>query len=296
VLAWLWARVQPFAIRDALVVDADSGLKNLLLKILKPGIWAIQHVPTNQAALRATKRKAFELIITSEKTSGMEDVDLLCKIRVERSHIRLIILADLTTPADVVASMRAHAFSFFSKPYSLEQLGSMVQLAVESPCWDDGIELLSSTPEWIKLEVRCEARTADRLLQFIKEISALPDGEGEEVGMAFREILLNAMEHGGGFNPENYVDVEYVRARRMVSCRILDPGPGFTLDEIPHAAVADPAADPLRHAEIRDKLGLRPGGFGILLAQKLVDQVIYGQDGNEVLLIKYLNGQQSKTA
>jgi DNA-binding NarL/FixJ family response regulator len=288
--------VQPFAIRDALVVDADSGLKKLLLKILKPGIWAIQHVPTNQAALRATKRKAFELIITSEKTSGMEDVDLLRKIRVGQPHIRFIILADANTPADVLASMKAHAFSFFSKPYSLEQLGSMIQLAVESPCWDDGIELLSSTPEWIKLEVRCQVRTADRLLQFMREISDLPDDESEEVGMAFREILLNAMEHGGGFSRENYVDVEYVRAHRMVSCRISDPGPGFTLDETPHAAVADPADNPVRHAEIRDKMGLRPGGFGILLAQKLVDQVICGQDGNEVLLIKYLDKPQSKTA
>jgi anti-sigma regulatory factor (Ser/Thr protein kinase) len=48
--------------------------------------------------------------------------------------------------------------------------------------------------------------------------------------------------------------------------------------------------------EVRDKLGLRPGGFGILLAQQMVDQVIYGQDGNEVLLIKYLETPQQKTA
>ncbi len=288
--------MQPFAIRDALVVDADSDLKGLLVKILKPGIWAIQYVLTNQAALQAAKGKAFELIITSEKTSGSEGVDLLRKIRVGRPHTRLIILANENTPADVLAAMQAHAFSFFSKPYSLEQLGNMIQMATESPCWDHGIELLSSTTEWIKLEVRCQARTADRLLQFMKEVSDLPDGEREEVGMAFREILLNAMEHGGGFDPETYVDVEYVRARRMVSCRISDPGPGFTLDEISHAAVANPHDDPVRHAEVRDKLGLRPGGFGILLAQHLVDQVIYGQDGNEVLLIKYLDEPQPKTA
>ena len=30
------------------------------------------------------------------------------------------------------------------------------------------------------------------------------------------------------------------------------------------------------------------GGFGVLMAQQLVDELIYGQDGNEVLLIKYL--------
>jgi anti-sigma regulatory factor (Ser/Thr protein kinase)/ActR/RegA family two-component response regulator len=288
--------MKPFAIRDALVVDADPELKDLLVKVLKPGIWAIQHVLTNQDALRAAKLKAFEVIITSERTSGREDVELLRKIRVVHQHTRLIILANESTPADVLASMREHAFSFFSKPYSLEQLAEMIRLATEAPSWDDGIELRSATPEWIRLEVRCQVRTADRLLQFMKEISELPDMEREQVGMAFREILLNAMEHGGGLDPEKYVEVEYIRAQRMVSCRISDPGPGFTLDEIAHAAVANPDDDPLRHAAVRDELGLRPGGLGILLARQLVDQVIYGQDGNEVLLIKYLDQPQSKTA
>jgi anti-sigma regulatory factor (Ser/Thr protein kinase) len=128
----------------------------------------------------------------------------------------------------------------------------------------------------------------------MREITDLPQGEREKVGMAFHEILLNAMEHGGGLDPNSYVQVEYVRAKRMVSCRISDPGPGFTLDEISHAAVANPDNDPLRHAKVRDELGLRPGGFGILLAQRLLDQVIYNQEGNEVLLIKYLDKAQNQ--
>jgi len=286
----------PFAIRDALVVDADQDLKHLLAGILQPGMWAICYVATNKDALQAARGKAFELIITSEKTSSREDVELLRKIRLQRPHTRLIILANETTPSDVIAAMREHAFSLFSRPFSLEQLGNMIQLATEVPCWDDGIELRSATPEWIRLEVRCQVRTADRLLQFMKELAELPESEREEVGLAFREILLNAMEHGGGLDPDKYVEVEYVRARRMISCRIADPGAGFTLDEISHAAVANPPDDPIRHAKIRDELGLRPGGLGILLAQHLVDQVIYSQDGNEVLLIKYLNQSQAKPA
>jgi anti-sigma regulatory factor (Ser/Thr protein kinase) len=288
--------MKPFAIRNALVVDPGPELNDLLVEILKPGLWAVQHVPTNQAVLQVARGKAFELIITGENTSGREDVELLRKIRLVRPHMRLIILTNESTPEDVLASMREHAFSFFSKPYSFEQLGNMIQMAIDAPFWDDGIEVHSSTTEWIKLQVRCQVRTADRLLQFMKEISDLPGKERHEVGMAFHEILLNAMEHGGGLDPKKYVEVEYVRARRMVSCRISDPGAGFTLDEIPHAAVANPENNPVRHAEIRDELGLRPGGFGILLAQKLVDQVIYGQDGNEVLLIKYLDKAQPKTA
>jgi len=284
-----------FVVRNALVVDADQDLKDLLVTVLKPGVWAIQHVANNAAALRAAKTKAFELVITSEKTSGQQDIQLLQKIRAERPHTRMIILAHEATPSDVLAAMRDHAFSYFSKPYSPEQLAKMIEHATEVPAWDDGIELVSATPEWVRLEVRCQIRTADRLLQFMKELADLPEDERGPVGMAFREILLNAMEHGGGLDPDSYVEVEYVRAKRMVSCRIRDPGPGFTLDEISHAAVANPPDDPIRHAKIRDELGLRPGGFGIMLAQNLVDQVLYNQDGNEVLLIKYLDKSHSQS-
>ena len=284
------------AVRTALVVDADQDLKDLLAGVLNPGLWAIRHVPTNIAALQAVEDKTFELIITSERTSGRQDVELLRRIRLVRPHTRFIILAEESTPADVLDAMRNCAFSFFTKPYSRGNLAHMIQLAIEAPCWDDGIELLSATPEWIQLQLRCELATADRLLQFMREISDLPEREREQVGMAFRELLLNAMEHGGGLDPESYVQVEYVRAQRMISCRISDPGPGFTLDEITHAAVANPDDDPVQHTRVRDELGLRPGGFGILIAREMVDQVLYGQNGNEVLLIKYLDQPQTKTA
>jgi len=80
----------------------------------------------------------------------------------------------------------------------------------------------------------------------------------------------------------------------MVTCRIADPGPGFALDDVPHAAISNPVDDPIRHVALREAQGMRPGGFGVLLAKQLVDQLIYGQDGNEVLLIKYLGAVDSE--
>ena len=35
-------------------------------------------------------------------------------------------------------------------------------------------------------------------------------------------------------------------------------------------------------------MGLRPGGFGMLLAKRIVDEMFYNEQGNEVLLIKHL--------
>ena len=73
-----------FPLRNALVVHANQDLKNLLTGILKPGMWATRFVSTNRKALLATNTKAYELIITSERTSGREDIELLRAIRAAR--------------------------------------------------------------------------------------------------------------------------------------------------------------------------------------------------------------------
>jgi anti-sigma regulatory factor (Ser/Thr protein kinase)/ActR/RegA family two-component response regulator len=281
--------MRPIPVRIALLVGGDSPIEEQLRGILEPGLWALQHAADNATALVLSHIRNFDLILTSEKTSGRQDVELLRKLRRIRPHTRLIILADETTPGDVIASMREHAFSYFSKPFSPGALAVMIRRAIEEPCWDDGIDVVSATPEWVRIHARCDLNTADRVLQFLDEISELPDPERSAVATAFREMLINAIEHGGRLDPSHQVEISYLRARHMVTCRISDPGEGFTLDEIPHAAIANPEGDPLRHLEYREAQGMRPGGFGVLLTQRLVDELVYNEQGNEVMLIKYLD-------
>jgi DNA-binding NarL/FixJ family response regulator/anti-sigma regulatory factor (Ser/Thr protein kinase) len=278
-----------FLLKFAIVVDVDPQVEAALNRALDTDSWNIKHVCNNAEALELADATPCDLILTSEKTSGTEDIELLRKIRRVRPHIRLIILTDQATPSDVIASMRAHAFSFFSKPFILESLAEMIRSAAAGPCWDDGIEILSATPNWISLAARCDLRTAERLIQFINEITDLPDDERDGVATAFREILLNAIEHGGHFDPEEFVEISYLRSRHMVMCRVKDPGQGFSLDEIRHSALTNPPDDPIRHATYREQQGLRPGGYGVLVAKHLVDELIYDEKGNDVLLIKYLN-------
>lgn len=273
-------RVLVIACSDPVVMDAVP-------EILPA--WKLECARDNQQALSLIERSAFDLVITDESTPGREDVDLLRKIRLARPHTRLIILTAESTPADVIAAIRGRAFSYFSKPFSKSALEQMLQVAADSPAWDDGIELLQGTDSWIRLSVRCDMATANRVLQFIHEVMDLPDEEVDKVGTAFREMLLNAMEHGGKFDPERRIEIGYLRARHMVACRIKDPGEGFSLRENLDTAANNPPNDPLRHAKHREEHGMRPGGYGVLLAKNLVDEVFYSEKGNEVLLIKYID-------
>lgn len=251
--------------------------------------WNIERAGNNLCALSLIERRPFDLIITGENSSGAADVELLRKIRRVRPHVRLVILANESTPSDVITSMREGAFSYFSTPVSSASFVEMIRLAADAPCWDDGIEVISATPAWIQLAARCDRQTADRLLQFIHEIIALPESEKDDVSMGFREMLLNAIEHGAHFDPSQYVEISYLRARHAVMCRVKDPGEGFSLDEVKHAAICNPPDEPLQHQAYRDADGLRPGGFGVLITRNLVDEMIYGERGNDVVLIKYLN-------
>jgi len=279
--------------KAALLIGEDDAVKAALAAILAPEGWQLEESPSLVDALAKAQARNYELVVTSRETSAKQDVEFLRKIRRIRPHTRVIILADASTPADVIASMREHAFGYLSKGLSLDTLADTVRSVIETPTWDDGIEIVSATPKLITLAVRCQMLAADRLLQFLREITDLPEDECRDVGMAFREMLLNAMEHGGKFDPDKYVEVCYVRTRHLVMARIKDPGDGFTLEEVRHAAVGNPPDDPLAHVLKRNEEGMRPGGYGVLLAKNLVDELIYGEKGNEVLLVKYLPGFQS---
>jgi CheY-like chemotaxis protein len=277
-----------FNSKTALLIGDDPEVKAALSILLTPEGWTLEQSSNLDEALALAQSRHFDLIVTSRETSGKDDVEFLRRIRRVKPHTRMIILTDESTPADVIASMRENAFGYLSKGFSLDTLGETVRSMLESPTWDDGIEIMSATPNLITLAVRCQMSAADRLLGFMREIADLPNEERYNVGMAFREMLLNAMEHGGRFDPEKYVEICYVRTRHLVMARIKDPGDGFTLDEVRHAAIANPPDDPIAHVIRRNQEGMRPGGYGVMLAKHLVDELVYGEKGNEVLLIKYL--------
>ena len=282
--------IAPTPQKTALVVASGGDIDELLMSVLVAEGWNMQRVVDNQDALSLARTKPFDLIITGRKTCGPEDIDFLRKIRSARPHLRLIILTDQWTPGDIIAAMREGAFSYLVAPFETSALAEMVRAAMAEPYWDDGIEVLSATPAWVRLTARCDLLTADRLVQFLHGFGGIPQADKDQVISAFREILINAMEHGAHFDPSQHVEISFIRSHRAIACRVRDPGQGFSLAELRHAAVGSSPEDLFSHMAVREEQGLRPGGFGMLLVKKLVDELIYDEKGNDVVLIKYLDG------
>jgi len=241
-------------------------------------------------ALQRLRMRSFGVVITSPDSTVEEDLALLEEMRAIRPGVKSVVLARHSTPDQVIAALRARVFACFTPPFNPDEIANLACSAASDSQWRDDIQVLSAKPGWVSVRVNCRLITAERLLTFAKELSAqLPEDTREDLMQAFREILLNAMEHGAAFNPEQVVEVTAVRTGRAMVFYVRDPGAGFRRESLTHAAVANPADDPAAHIAQREGEGMRPGGYGLLLAAGTVDELIYNEIGNEVLLVKYVD-------
>src|SRR5271165_910285 len=98
--------------KTALIVGEDHAIQAALAAILTPEGWSLEESPDLADAFTKATAKCYGLIVTSRTTSGKEDVEFLRKIRRLRPGARVVILTADSTPEDVIASMREHAFGY----------------------------------------------------------------------------------------------------------------------------------------------------------------------------------------
>ena len=273
-----------------LVIGSEAQVSRELGGALAAADFPMEYSAGHADALQRLRARAFGIVITSPDSTVEEDLALLEEMRAIRPGVKCIVLARHSTPDEVIAALRARVFACFTPPFDPGEIASLASKAASDSQWRDDIQVLSARPGWVSVRVNCRLLTAERLMTFAKELSAqLPEDTQEEIMQAFREILLNAMEHGAAFNPEQVVEVTGVRTGRAMVFYVRDPGAGFRRESLTHAAIANPAIDPAAHIEQREAEGIRPGGYGLLLAAGTVDELIYNEIGNEVLLIKYVD-------
>jgi CheY-like chemotaxis protein/anti-sigma regulatory factor (Ser/Thr protein kinase) len=276
-------------VRSILIVDDDPDIHRLLVAAIAAPDRRIESAYDGLEGLRYVEATPYDLVMTDVNMPGMDGMALLERIRELRPETRVVVMTVSSTPESIIHAIRERAFAFFSKPFTVDLVADTVARALNNVPSDDDIEVTSARPNWLGLRLRCKIETADRILQFLRELGMdLPATEKEKIATAFREILLNAIEHGAGFDPDQKVTITYVRADRAILYYVRDPGKGFSFQDLAHAATSNPLDLPFEHAEVRERLGKRPGGYGILMTRELVDELIYNQTGNEVLLIKYL--------
>jgi len=278
-------------VKNVLVVDDDRVTRHLLQAVLEKAGYSVTTASDGNEAIERVRRPgavAFDLILLDVWMPGMSGLDVLDRLRDEGVQPRAVVMTSDDTPETLLSALKGQAIHFMAKPI---EPGALIE-AVEQALSKDaalGIEVVSSRPDWVELIVPCTRDAAARIEGFLTHLDTdLTPAVRESVGYAFRELLLNAIEWGGKLDPNRKVRIACLRAKRMLLYRIADPGPGFRLEDLSHAAITH-EGDPMEHMKAREEKGLRPGGFGLMLVEAKVDELLYNEARNEVVFVKYLD-------
>jgi anti-sigma regulatory factor (Ser/Thr protein kinase) len=242
-------------------------------------------------ALGRLRVQPWDVLVTDPAITIGDSLAVALEVSVLHPSVRIITLWPEATDQEIIAAMRANVFACFTPPFDATEIGDMVRAALAAPDWRDGIDVISGVPHWLTLRVACHLITADRLIHFMSEWqqAAMPNEEGDLLIAAFRELLLNAMEHGAGFDANKIIQVTAAKTARAIVYHFKDPGPGFDGDDLRHAAQSHAPEDIMASARERESRGLRPGGFGMLIARHVADELVFNERRNEVLMIKHLS-------
>ena len=273
-----------------LVVDDDRSTRHLIRLQLRSAGYAVETAGDGAAALARLRRKTFDLVLLDVWMPGMDGLEMLARLREEPSQPKVVVMTAADTSATLLQAVRQHAYKYVTKPVEPKDLVALVGGVLASKSEARPIEVISARPDWVELLVPCDRAAAERIQDFLARLdSDLPEAVRAQVGQAFRELLMNAIEWGGRLDASQSVRISYLRARRMLLYRIADPGKGFTFEGLNHSAVSNPADDPMQHVSTREDKGLRPGGFGLLMTRQMVDELLYNEAHNEVVFVKYLD-------
>ena len=274
---------------DILIVDDDATTHKMMRGILKSAGMAVSTAADGQAGLRALRKKKFDIVFLDIWMPKISGLDLLELLRDEPYIPKIVIMTSDQTSETLLRALRGRVYHFLAKPVEARLLLDLVNDALSAESASPPIEVLSATPNWVELLVPCDRTITKRVQSFLARLEIdLPQEQREAIGLAFRELLNNAVEWGGRHDPNQKVRISFVRTERAIVYRIDDPGPGFRLEELKHAAINNPDDDPLAHTAAREEKGLRPGGLGLMMTKALVDELVYNEARNEVMLIKYL--------
>jgi DNA-binding response OmpR family regulator len=273
-----------------LIVEDDRSTSFFLAETLKAAGFSVGSARDGAEALQCLRADSYDLMLLDVWMPNMNGLDVLAALPKEGARPKVVVMTADDTPETLLKVVREQAWRYVVKPVEPEALVELLHEVLAQTAVVRGIEVVSARPDWVELLVRCQRAEVDRIDSFMSHLEAdLPADVRESIGYAFRELLMNAIEWGGGLDPSRTVRIAFLRAKRMLLYRIADPGPGFNVEGLSHAAIGQPEDDPIAHAIVREEKGLRPGGFGILSVRAQVDELLYNEKRNEVVFVKYLD-------
>ena len=268
----------------ALIVEDDPDQAEMAARLLRYRNFDSDIAPTGGAGLSMARSLKPDVILLDLMLPDTTGFDVCRGLRADRETMLtpVVMLTALGDDLNRQRGYRVGANAYVPKPYGAEEL---FQAIADARAWRSRMEAGQIRGE-IHVQMNSEVSFLQEVNDFLMNVSRATPFSREEMlclRQAFLEMGQNAIEWGNRHRSEQLVDITYRIHADRVEIVIRDQGSGFDKAKLAHAASAD---NPIAHMGVREKLGLREGGFGLLITNGMVDEMRHNETGNEVTLIK----------
>jgi two-component system, NtrC family, response regulator AtoC len=116
-------------IEKVLVVDDEIIMRNFLSEALKRKGIDVTTVETGQKAFGIIEEGSFDMVITDMKMPGITGMDVVRKVKELSPNTLVIVITAHGTIENAIEAMRAGAFDYMIKPFSIENLIAIIEKA-----------------------------------------------------------------------------------------------------------------------------------------------------------------------
>ena len=114
-----------------LVVDDDKNIRSHLGTFLRGSGHRVLDAADGPGALRLADAEAVDVVLSDVRMAGMDGMALLRELRRRRPDAIVVLMTAYATIAGAIEAMREGAFHYLVKPFALDELGMLIDRALE---------------------------------------------------------------------------------------------------------------------------------------------------------------------
>ena len=268
---------------DVLLHVHDPWTLRLIEAEVRKQGWSASTVSPGMASSEQIHQFRPAVIVLDQRFPDRDGFEVCRQLRADPKTVALpvVLLTSAASSASWQQGFRVCANATLDLPVAPENVVPAIQAALD---WQTRLTHEQVRAE-VELELASQARNLLHVSDYLEGLSSGTSLSHQQIVRlchAFLEIGQNAIEWGHAGLGDRTVRVWFRAHEDRVEVVVQDDGPGYDPLNLPHAASPD---DPLRHLSIRERLGLRDGGFGLLIARGLVDELRLEHRGNLVTLV-----------
>jgi CheY-like chemotaxis protein len=271
---------------DILIVDDENTIREMLVVWFSDKGHHVSEASNGLIAQQMIFSRQFDLIITDIMMPDMNGMELLKSVKFTNPHIKFIVMTGFHKPENIPLCLKYNISRYIQKPFRMEQINSVVEEVINEK-ESEKIKLSATVAEgWLELELYSNEESLMLLHNCMEQYLCgyLSSEETKMISFSFYEMFRNAIEWGNSFEKNLIVHVSCMVLSDRVVFKIQDEGKGFNVIQ-----ALKPITDPFDRQTARENAGKRPGGYGIEITKKYMDEFFYNEKGNCLIMTKIIS-------